>query len=302
MKTRTASVPQHTFAEMLSALGRQQPAADLFVIVEAGDESNLGNLIQYPFRSDHFIIIMQLEGTGYSKINFIDCVTHKGQILTIPANAIRQFFKLPPDCRFAVLAFTSNFLTESGLNVKHAELFHFFSATYSYCIDPEPSDFYRLLGILKVLEQKYTNSVKGTPSDQQVIYHLFQAFLYELSSMYQRYQSNNKIQYTRKEDVCMRFVKLLADMFREERSVLFYAERLHVTPRYLSQTVKEITGKSAGELIDEMVIIEAKVLLNNVSLTIAQVAESLYFSDQFFFSKFFKRHTGISPSEFRKLS
>jgi YesN/AraC family two-component response regulator len=99
----------------------------------------------------------------------------------------------------------------------------------------------------------------------------------------------------------MRFVKLLTDSFREERSVIFYAEQLHVTPRYLSQTVKEVTGRSAGDLIDEMVIMEGKALLNNVSLTIAQVAETLYFSDQFFFSKYFKRLTGVSPSEYRKL-
>ena len=99
----------------------------------------------------------------------------------------------------------------------------------------------------------------------------------------------------------MQFVKLLSDSFREERSVIFYAEQLHVTPRYLSQTVKEVTGKSAGELIDEMVILEAKALLNDVSLTISQVADSLYFSDQFFFSKYFKRLTGLSPSEYKKL-
>ena len=304
MKTSTASVPHHSLTEVLSIIGRQQHTADLYIIKEGGDESNPGNFIQYPFRSDHFIILLQLGGTGYSKINFTDCITHKGQVLTIPSNAIRQFFKLPPDCRFAALVFTSNFLTQSGLNMKHTDLFHFFSATYTYCINPEPPDFDRLRSILQVLEQKYTstNSTKGTPLDQQVIYHLFQAFLYELSSLYQRYHSHNKIQYTRKQDISMRFVKLLADSFREERSVLFYAEQLHVTPRYLSQTVKEITSKSAGELIDEMVIIEAKVLLNNISFTIAQVAESLYFSDQFFFSKFFKRHTGVSPSEYRRLA
>jgi len=64
--------------------------------------------------------------------------------------------------------------------------------------------------------------------------------------------------------------------------------------------VKKLTGKTAGKYIDDLVIVEAKNLLRDPSLTIAQIADLLYFSDQFFFSKFFKRYTGITPSDYRK--
>lgn len=301
MKTKTITVPHHSLRDVLSVLSRQQITEGFYVIEEAGNETSPGNFISYPFRSDHFIILLQLEGSGYSKVNFTDCITHKGQILTIPANAIRQFFELPPDCRFAAVVFTSNFLTQTGLNVKHTEMFDLFSSITSYCIDPSPQDFERLLNMVYLLQQKNI-STANLPFDQKILSHLFHAFLFEVNSVYQRCNSNKKFQYTRKEDISMRFVKLLSESFREERSVIFYAEQLHVTPRYLSQTVKEVTGKSAGELIDEMVVMEAKALLNDVSLSIAQVADSLYFSDQFFFSKYFKRLTGFSPSEYRKLS
>jgi AraC family transcriptional regulator, transcriptional activator of pobA len=301
MKAKTITVPHHSFADVLSVIDRQTDTAGLYIIEEAGDESNVGNVIQYPFRSDHFIVLLQLEGSGYSKINFADYHTDKGQVLTIPPNAIRHFLKQTPECRFAALVFTSNFLSQSGLNMKHTDLFDLLSVTNSYRLDPEPREFDRLRSLLLVLNEK-CNSSNELPLDQQVVDHLFQAFIYELSSIYQRCNSHKKVEYTRKEDISMRFVKLLAESFRQERSVIFYAEQLHVTPRYLSQTVKEITGKSAGELIDEMVIMEARALLNDVSFTIAQVAESLYFSDQFFFSKYFKRHTGTSPSEYRRLS
>ena len=82
MKSKSIAVPHHSFAEMLSVLDRQQQTAGLYIIEEGGNESNPGNFISYPFRSDHFIILMQLEGTGYSKVNFTDCITHKGQVLT----------------------------------------------------------------------------------------------------------------------------------------------------------------------------------------------------------------------------
>lgn len=299
MKTKTVAVPHHSFAELLTVLERQQLAEGLYIIEEAGRELSPGNYISYPFRSDHFIVLLQLEGVGFSKVNFTDCTTHKGHILTIPANAIRQFFELPPDCRFAAVVFTSSYLAQSGLNMKHSDMFGLFSSIWSFCIEPDPADFERLLEILKVLQRKYFSN-NDFLFHHQVVNHLFHAFLYELSSIYDRCDKHKKNHYTRKEEISREFVRLLTDYFREERSVIFYAEQMHVTPRYLSQTVKEVTGKSAGELIDEMVIMEAKALLNNSSLTIAQVADALYFSDQFFFSKYFKRHAGFSPSEYKK--
>ena len=62
----------------------------------------------------------------------------------------------------------------------------------------------------------------------------------------------------------------------------------------------KLSGRTAGDYIDELVIVEAKNLLRDPSLTIAQVADRLYFTDQFIFSKFFKRYTGITPSDYRK--
>ena len=82
-------------------------------------------------------------------------------------------------------------------------------------------------------------------------------------------------------------------------SVNFYANLLYVTPKHLSICVKEITGKPCGELIDERVVAEAKALLHNQELTVAHVAEELNFSDQFFFSKYFKKCTGMSPKHCR---
>ncbi len=97
----------------------------------------------------------------------------------------------------------------------------------------------------------------------------------------------------------MKFNNLLNLHYKEERSVKYYANLLSITPKYLTEIVHEITGKPAGELIDEKVMQESKFLLSNPSFTIGQIADTLHFSDQSFFRKFFKRHLGISPSEYR---
>jgi len=98
----------------------------------------------------------------------------------------------------------------------------------------------------------------------------------------------------------IRFHELISEHIREERSVRFYAAKLFVTPKYLTEIVKEVTGKTAGELIDEMVMKEAKLLLADPSISVMEVAGILHFSDQFFFRKFFKRHLGQTPSEYRR--
>ncbi len=85
-----------------------------------------------------------------------------------------------------------------------------------------------------------------------------------------------------------------------ERSVQFYAGQMFVTPKYLTKITKDSTNKTVRQFIDEMVIAEAKIFLDTPSVSIANVADELNFSDQFFFSKFFKNHTGLSPSEYKR--
>ena len=77
-------------------------------------------------------------------------------------------------------------------------------------------------------------------------------------------------------------------------------EKLFITPQYLSLILKELTGKSANKWIDDALIVEAKILLKAPQATVQQVADILHFSDQSTFGKFFKKHMGISPMEYRK--
>lgn len=96
------------------------------------------------------------------------------------------------------------------------------------------------------------------------------------------------------------FKNLLNKEYLQHRLVSFYADKLNVTPKHLSEMLKKETGKTAGEWIDEVIILEAKVLLQNKSLSVSQVSESLNFSDQSVFGKFFKTHTTLTPLQYRK--
>ena len=105
---------------------------------------------------------------------------------------------------------------------------------------------------------------------------------------------------SRKDELFEQFLQLLFNHCKEQHVVTFYAEKLCITPQYLSLILKELTGKSANKWIDDALIVEAKILLKAPQATVQQVADMLHFSDQSTFGKFFKKHVGASPMEYRK--
>ncbi len=102
--------------------------------------------------------------------------------------------------------------------------------------------------------------------------------------------------------VLQRFISLLMENYREKHTVGFYAEQMHYTPQYLTEIVKRQTGRTVNDFIFEMLYCEARNLLNVSDTSVQQIAEELNFSDQAAFSKFFKRRSGMSPLEFRKIN
>ena len=98
-----------------------------------------------------------------------------------------------------------------------------------------------------------------------------------------------------------KFIMLVQENFKKEKFLDFYARELGVTPKHLSRTVKSLTGMTAVEWIDRYVILEAKVLLKSTNLNIQQIADHLNFQSQSLFGKYFKKHTGLSPKEFRNI-
>lgn len=96
-----------------------------------------------------------------------------------------------------------------------------------------------------------------------------------------------------------RFMDLLEHHYQQHRDVKFYADKLSLTPKYLSKIIDEDTGMSATEWINSYVLLEAKALLKSTDLTIQQISLQLNFPSQSHFGKYFKNHTNLSPKEYR---
>ncbi|MDE7070214.1 MAG: helix-turn-helix domain-containing protein [Alistipes sp.] len=106
----------------------------------------------------------------------------------------------------------------------------------------------------------------------------------------------------RQTELFHKFISLVHDHCAREREVAFYADRLCISPRYLSAIVRRITHHSAKELIDRTVVMDIKVLLQSTTLPIQEIADRMHFPDQSYLGRYFKKHTGVSPTLFRRES
>ena len=103
----------------------------------------------------------------------------------------------------------------------------------------------------------------------------------------------------RKEQIFHDFLTLLEEYYTQERSISFYADRMCLTPKYLSTIVKEVSGKHGMQWIDEYVVLEAKALLRDGSISVKEASDQLNFPSQSMFGRFFKKMTGLSPKQYK---
>lgn len=100
--------------------------------------------------------------------------------------------------------------------------------------------------------------------------------------------------------IVQNFQQLIEQHFAEKHKVRDYAEMLLITPNYLNAVSSRITGKSAGELIRNRIMLEAKRMLLHDKRTVAEIGHDLHFDDNSYFCRFFKKYEGTSPEKFRK--
>jgi AraC-like DNA-binding protein len=137
---------------------------------------------------------------------------------------------------------------------------------------------------------------------RQIVKNEVSNFIMEFSHFFLQKQGGDKTTPTkenRSEEILRLFLQFIITHFKEQHEVAFYASKLGVTPDHLARTVTAATGKSPIQLINRILVTEAKTLLRKPDATIKQVADELNFGDQSSFGKFFKRHTGLTPADYK---
>lgn len=219
-------------------------------------------------------------------------------LVVIPRDSYCTVLEVHDKLQLFIISFTSDFALKNCLKKELIDSFHFFIAKSSIQINLEEKDFLVLSLIYKLIHFVNRDARQnGVERDLQRI--SFNLFLYQLRLIYNKYFTEEALGFTRKESVTIQFLTILTIHSKKQHSAKFYAGSLFVTLGYLNKIVKQITGKTVKMLINEAIIMEAKNLLEDSQITMADITEELEFTTVSIFSRFFKKHTSISPSEYR---
>lgn len=162
--------------------------------------------------------------------------------------------------------------------------------------------------IMRSIEDTFTEGCKHQSDtlSTEIMHSLFRILCYRICraidyriEKYSDEPSDISSSHNRNATYFNSFLEELSKNYMQERSVGFYAGKLHLTPKYLTTLIRQTTGRTASEWIDEYVILEAKNLLKYSTMNIQEIAYYLNFPNQSFFGHYFKKHTGMSPSSYR---
>ena len=138
-----------------------------------------------------------------------------------------------------------------------------------------------------------------THEKDHVLRNFIHILLLRIREIHRPHASRIREAATRSTILANHFKRLVEQRFIEERSVARYAEMLYISPKHLTDVVKEVLGRTPREVIDHTLLLEAKVLLGSTSKTVSEIAHELHFADQSHFGKFIKQHTGLTPGALR---
>lgn len=217
-------------------------------------------------------------------------------IFTLAPETIRKFTDLYKNYDARIFFFRKEVFLQRQTDINYLEKFDFFEKLGQQVIELTDKQFKLFKSYFDLIHEK---SMENDLHTSEIVRSLIYVILNEIDSIHQSQPTEEPVQANRGNQVLSEFKRLLARHFIQEQQVSFYAQKLHLTPKYFSTLIKQVSGKTAGEWINEMLLLEAKVRLQNPQLTVAQIAYDLNFSDPSHFGKFFKKHTGIPPSQFK---
>jgi len=249
-----------------------------------------------PFIFNGFVFTICLKGEAKLRQNYREFVVREGEIFTYMPNQIFMVKNKSRDLIIEALYLSSDYILQLPLP-KDFNLLKRMSIEPKQQTSPEVRhnilEFHSLIAKHHQREQHPYQE----PQTKALIY----ALLMEVSAAYSTTTIPElPVNTSRQEELTNDFFMLMLEHFKRERNVAFYADKLCLTPKYLSMTVKKITGHPISNWINEVVIIEAKRMLKVTDLTALQISEELNFPNPSFFGRFFKQYTGMTPLEYKK--
>lgn len=269
------------------------------------NSKGLQELLRYPIRFDGYIIFFLRKGHMKADINLKTYDIGENTIfISVPGNIIKIYDIQEDSLHYNDVSYvliSKEFM--SGIRVDFQKIYQdSLRMLDNPCIQLN-SEQLAISGDYATVAKKIFDS--PFQNKREIMGALLTSFIYMAMDIWKaqadRIQRSAADKNSPRTSILLdRFLALVAEYHTSERGMAFYAEKLYLTPKYLSKLIKYASGRSGPEWIDAYVILEAKNLLKYSDLTIKEIVYHLHFPNQSVFYKFFKAHTGQTPSEYRK--
>lgn len=272
---------------------------------DIGDESNQIALVKtntlrvrryltQPYLLNSMAIMLCLEGHMYLNINFKKHYLERGKMLLTFPNSLIEPLEVSDDLVLYNTLYNIDYVSSNPISSNFDVLYRLNNMP---CVALTNKELDSFKGYFDFMYEKYNDP--NLSSKSEILKSLLMAFRIEVRSVYANID-DSEVLMTRTEQIARDFFTLLYNNFKSERRIDFYADNLHLTPKYLTTLIREHTGYSILTWIHQAVISTAKFLLKSSEKTVVEVAYELNFLDSSTFCRFFKKYTKMTPGEFRK--
>jgi AraC family transcriptional activator of pobA len=261
------------------------------------DQTILMSSLSEPRRLTCLALAICTKGSADYHLGTIEHHVQTGDIIIINSGQVIDEYRQSDDCKAIVLLLDESYFYEivSGIH-DLSKLFTFSRMHPVFHLNEDETQ--STLDYLRFIKYKMMETEHQFRRD--IVRALILALIYDIGEAIARIQNDNSTHNTRAESIYIEFLQLVEENFRQERRVSWYAKALSITPKYLSETIRQVSRRTPNDWIDYYVVLELRVLLKNTTKTIKDITQYMNFPNQSFLGKYFKEHVGVSPSEYRK--
>jgi AraC-like DNA-binding protein len=255
-------------------------------------------LSEGPARMNFIIMALCKKGQATYSLDTRKQEVKVGDLMFISEGHVVSAYEATPDFECLYIMLSTEFYHSFVMNVKNVSSLLLFSMN-NPVVPLTTHEIQVYTNYYMVIRQKMADQAHHFRTN--LVKALLLAMFYDMSNVIWRVGQSEDIKTRKRADsLFTEFIALLEENVRTERRVSWYAEQIGITPKYLSEMVKQVSKRTPNEWIDNYVMLEIRVLLKNTTKSIKEIADAVNFPNQSFLGKFFKEHMGMSPSEFRK--
>lgn len=256
----------------------------------------LNQYSRFPCHIKAGIFVLCTEGSVRATVNLSEFTIKRNDFVTVLPGSFIQIHEVSSDTRVCFIGFSSGFMSRVSFVESFFDILPMILNHPIMPLSEEVAQLYR--DAYSLLIRAY--SLPNTLDNNEILKSIFTIFFQGVGELYKRNRPMINEPVKREHELYRQFIQLLMAHYTQEHEVAFYAKKCSVTPSHFSGAIRKASGHSPLGIITGMIIMNAKAQLKSTRLPVKEIAFSLGFNNLSFFNKYFRKHVGMTPQEYRE--